>query len=192
MTAPSHATKGPSRAGPVPPDISRAQGPEPRTSHQPQNSATTGPGAGSLNVTHQNVIRKCAGRGQAHVEDTSQVNYSRNSVPTNRTGRTRTPNLMEYSTESTDGKYFQISTRFTPCNKFGIYPLRTRTCYQREHNQALQADAIFSQPFAPVGRFTHSPPMCSEPSPPRPAAPVILPPTHHIWFSLTDPGPSAT
>jgi hypothetical protein len=55
------------------------------------------------------------------------------------------PNLMEHSTDSTDGKYFQISTRFAPCNKFGIYPLRTRTCYRREHIQALQAYAIFLQ-----------------------------------------------
>jgi hypothetical protein len=119
--------------------------PRPRAGSQNRNSATTGLGAGSPNVTHQNVTRKCAGRGQAHVEDTSQVNYSRNSVPTNRLCRTRTSNLMEHSAESTDGKYFQISTRFAPCNKFGIDPLRTRTCYQREHNQVLQADAIFSQ-----------------------------------------------
>jgi hypothetical protein len=122
MTAPAHTTKGPCRAGPVPrsPAAPKGRNPEPEFSHH-------GPGAGSLNVTLQNVIRKWANRAQAHVEDTSQVDYPRNSVPTNRTGRTRTPNLMEQSTESTDGKYFQISTRFAPCNKFGIYPLRTRS-----------------------------------------------------------------
>ena len=43
------------------------------------------------------------------------------------------------------GKCFQICTRFAPGNKFGIYPLRTITCYQREHIQALQANAVFSQ-----------------------------------------------
>ena len=33
-----------------------------------------------------------------------------------------------------------------PATKFGFYhPLRTITCYQREHIQALQADAVFSQ-----------------------------------------------
>jgi hypothetical protein len=111
--------------------------------NQNWNSATTGPGTGSPNDTYQTVTRIHTNRGQALVENTPQVNCSRNSVPTIRTGRTRTPNLMEHSTDSTDGKYFQISTRLAPCNKFGIYPLRTRTCYQREHIQALQAYAIF-------------------------------------------------
>ncbi len=160
--------------------------------NQNRNSTTTGPAAGSPNNTRRIVTRIRANRGRALAENTPQVNRSRISVLTTRTGRTRIPNLMEHSTDSTDAKYFQISTRFAPCNKFGIHPLRTRTCYQREHIQALQVYAIFSQPFAPVGRFTHSPPMCSDSLPPRPAAPVILPPTHHIWFSLTGPGPSVT
>lgn len=43
------------------------------------------------------------------------------------------------------GKWFQICTRLAPGHKFGIYPLRTITCYQREHIQALQANAVFSQ-----------------------------------------------
>ncbi len=47
---------------------------------------------------------KCASRDQTRVEDTSQVNHPMNSAPTNRMGRTRTPKLMEHSTESTDGQ----------------------------------------------------------------------------------------
>ena len=43
------------------------------------------------------------------------------------------------------GEWFQICTRLAPGHKFGIYPLRTITCYQREHIQALQANAVFSQ-----------------------------------------------
>ena len=38
----------------------------------------------------------------------------------------------------------QTRTRFAPCTKFGIDPLRIGARYQRDHNQALQADSIFS------------------------------------------------
>ena len=62
---------------------------------------------------------------------------------TTRTGRTRIPNLIEHSTESTDAKHFQISTWSSPCNKFGFHPLRIRTCNQHDHIQAQQADSIF-------------------------------------------------
>ena len=75
--------------------------------NQNRNSATTGPGAGSPNNTHQIVTRIRGNRGQALVENTPQVNRSGILMHTIRTGRTRTTNLMEHSTDSIDGKYFK-------------------------------------------------------------------------------------
>ena len=103
MTAPARATRGPAGPAPLPPVVNRAQGPEARN----REISHHGPGAGSLKVTYQISTTKCAGRGQVRGDDTSQANYPRNSALTNRTGQTRTPNLMEHSTENTDGQKFK-------------------------------------------------------------------------------------
>jgi hypothetical protein len=77
-----------------------------------------------------------------------QVNYPNELNAYQPGGPDSDSNFMEYSTETTDGQ-FQTCTRFAPCNKFGIDPLRTETCYQHEHNQAPQADVKFRNPSLP-------------------------------------------
>ena len=97
---------------------------------------------------------------------------------------------MEYSTETIDGQISNLHEIRT-LQQFWIDPLRTEICLLHEHYQLIPSSTSgpqISQPFAPFGRFTHSPPMCSAPSPPRHAAPVNSLP--HITYGFPSRAPA--
>ncbi len=169
------------------------QGPARPAPVLPAKTAPHGPVTANRKVSHPIPARTGAGlrpsprNKRLKPESTAQAN----STTVSRTGQTRMPaihgifhgKLGRSSFKSArDSLLQQIWSIFLCDPKLLSIPTLPSPSTGRQ----------ISQPFTPVGRFTHSPPVCFAPPPPRLAAPVTLPPTHHIWFSLTGPGPSVT
>ncbi len=136
--------------------------------------------------TNHNTNRDPAKFAEQQHKSTTQVN----SMPANRTGQTRTPASLNIPRNNGQSSF--KFARDPSCNKFGIFLCELKACYRHEHCQTPQPDAIFRNLSLPLVASPIPHPCTLAPSPPRHAAPVTLPPTHHIWFSLTGPGPSVT
>jgi hypothetical protein len=162
-------------------------GPVPGTADQ--SCATRASNGKPATLSRPNQLDSGAGPGQLAeqiIQSTAQVN----SIPASRTGSDSNASNMEHSTEPRTVK-FQIRTRRASCN-FGVYPLPAQAAINTNKAKLLKWTAKIRNPSLPMvaSPITHS---CAlAPSPPRHAAPVTLPPTHHIWFSHTGPSPSVT
>jgi hypothetical protein len=74
-------------------------------------------------------------------------------------------NLIEHSTDNTDGQIYSNQHEICPCNKFGFHPLRSGSLYQRHHSRALQTNALFLHPSQRLNLFRSTPDSRSHPSP---------------------------
>jgi hypothetical protein len=167
---PEHMAPDPAGPAPAPPD----------------ETAPHGPGKGNPRLSHSTTTKYEPGLGQSRTA-TFQANRSNQLNAHNRLGQTRTT-----ASWSIPPDHEQSSFKFAldlPAATIWINPRPEQNCYQHKHRQAPQAHAK-SRNSLVASPIPH--PCALAPSPPRHAVPVTLPPTHHIWYSLTGPGPSVT